>query len=145
MTMIVAPSTFHTMKFISENPGCTAREFSDSFGYDLAWIRSPYHSNMLSADIEGSQPHPRSPLGRHIAWAQDVDRLRYPFHIPFPHELIERGRHRRNWIYRTKRDSKVYRYYLTNKALTIIDDLECERGPHRYWLRRDLIDAQYTS
>ena len=134
MTISVAPSTFRTIKFISENPGCTAREFSDHFGRDLCHIRSPYYSNMLSLDIEGSQPHPRSALGRQLSWAMNHgDRARQE-------ELIEQGRGRRNWIYRTKRDSKVFRYYLTNKALTVIDDLECERGGHRFPLRRDLCE-----
>ena len=134
MTIKVAPSTFHTLKFISENPGCTSSEFNNNFGRDLCHIRSPYYSNMLSLDIEGSQPHPRSALGRQLSWAMIYgDRARRE-------QLIEQGRGRRNWIYRSKKDSKVFRYYLTNKALTVIDDLECERGGHRFPLRRDLCE-----
>ena len=131
MAIKVAPSTFHTIKFISENPGCTSGDFCRNFGKDLAWIRSPYYSTMLSLNIEGSGPHPRSSLGRGIVYIQDIEssiaagtRKDYEGRIDL-HEAVERGRNRRNWIYRTKRGSKVFRYYLTNKALAIIDDLEC--------------------
>ena len=147
MTIEVAPSTFHTLKFISENPGCTSSEFNNNFGHDLAWIRSPYYSNMLSLDIEGSQPHPRSPAGRKISnammyWSRcNANPEKYTgYHYPSLEDIFEWARGRRNWIYRTRRDSKVFRYYLTNKALTVIDDLECERGGHRFPLRRDLCE-----
>jgi len=147
MTIEVAPSTFHTLKFISENPGCTSSEFNNNFGRDLAWIRSPYYSNMLSLDIEGSQPHPRSPAGRKISnamkyWSRyNANPEKYTgYRYPSLEDIFEWARGRRNWIYRTKRESNVFRYYLTNKALTVIDDLECERGGHRFPLRRDLCE-----
>jgi len=147
MTIEVAPSTFHTLKFISENPGCTSSEFNNNFGRDLAWIRSPYYSNMLSLDIEGSQPHPRSPAGRKISnammyWSRyNANPEKYTGNrYPSLEDIFEWARDRRNWIYRTRRDSNVFRYYLTNKALSVIDDLECERGGHRFPLRRDLCE-----
>ena len=130
MTIEVAPSTYHTLKFISENPGCTSREFCDHFGRDLCHIRSPYYSNMLSLDIEGSQPHPRSPLGRLISWTirriHEVNTVptHHDGYIPDLEKLIKRGRGRRNWIYRSKTNSKVFRYYITNKGMAIVDQLE---------------------
>ena len=132
----VAPSTYHTLKFIQENPGCTAGEFCNHFGRDLCHIRSPYYSNMLSTDLLGSQPHPRSSLGRNIAWAkQNPPSSHVPgrFNEPPPAlaDLLERGRGRRNWIYRNKPEgSKVFRYWLTAKAIGIIDDLACEGWPN---------------
>jgi hypothetical protein len=148
MTIKVAPSTFHTLKFISENPGCTSSEFNNNFGRDLCHIRSPYYSNMLSLDIEGSQPHPRSAAGRKISMAmkywsrcnanpEEYLRVDPP---PSLEDIFEWARGRRNWIYRSKTNSKVFRYYLTNKGMSIIDELECERGGHRFPLRRDLCE-----
>jgi len=134
----VAPSTYHTLKFIQENPGCTSGEFCNHFGRDLCHIRSPYYSNMLSTDLLGSQPHPRSSLGRNISWAkQRIQAIpspvpaNYDRHIPDLAGLLERGRGRRNWIYRNKPEgSKVFRYWLTAKAIGIIDDLACDGWPY---------------
>ena len=147
MTIEVAPSTFHTLKFISENPGCTQREFCDLFGQDLGWIRSPYYSNMLSMDIEGSQPHPRSPAGRKISnameyWSRyNTNPEKYTGNrYSSLEDILKWARGRRNWIYRSNTNSKVFRYYLTNKGMSIIDELECERGGHRFPNRRDLCE-----
>ena len=130
MTIEVAPSTYHALKYISENPACTSREFCDHFGRDLCHIRSPYYSNMLSLDIEGSMPHPRSSLGRDISWAiQRIHEVNtVAAHrdgwVPDLDKMLGRARGRRNWIYRSKTNSKVFRYYLTNKGMSIIDQLE---------------------
>ena len=152
MTRIpVCPSTFHSLKYIEANPGCTAREFCDhvasqpdtDFDVDeftghvrtstsrLAWIRSPYHSNMLAGNLVGSEPHPNSSAGRRHSHAKQIwHRINSGEMDPW-HDLVslsesrEWAASRRNWIYRNiPHGSTVYRYWLTAKALIIIDHLE---------------------
>ena len=152
MKIQVAPSTFHTLKFIKDNPGCTSGEFCSHYGQDLGHIRSPYYSNMLSSNLLGSLPHPRSPAGRTIEsvkkfWKIANDPNAHPAYRSRSEgystvtETLEWGSQRRNWIYRNKpEDSKVFRYWLTAKALEIIDNLECNRSGQQFPHRRDLCE-----